>query len=975
MATNLAGRGAEMKWIIVTWLVALVAGCGIPLGCTAQPVNPAQLIPAIQTRERVSIDQDWRFAFGHATDPARDFGYGTRPFFFAKAGYGDGPAAIKFDDRAWRKVDLPHDWAVELPFDPRGDGNHGSKAIGRNFPENSVGWYRKSIDIPSGDLGKRISLVFDGVYRDSTIWVNGHYIGSHPSGYSSFTYDVTDYLNYGGANVIAVRVDASREEGWFYEGAGIYRHVWLTRTSFLHVAQWGTFVQTTVANGDADIAAQVRVRNDSRDAQNFTIEQQVFGPDGPLIAEKTEAPTSVNADTETEITSHISVKNPVLWTLDDPALYSLITIVRKDGEIVDSYTTSFGIRTVTFDPDKGFFLNGQHVELKGVNNHQDFAGVGTAAPDGLILWRLKKLKEIGVNSLRLSHNPPAPELLDAADRLGLLIIDENRIMGTTPEVRGELEALIRRDRNHPSIILWSVGNEEWALEWTELGTRLMDEMQWTVHRLDPTRRTTAAASGSGKGLSLAEDVMGFNYNTQHNIDSFHAEHPEKPSLMTEEGSTTATRGIYFDDPDRVHLAAYDREARPGNSSSIEEAWQFVRKRPFLAGMFVWTGFDYRGETTPFDWPAISSQFGMLDTTGVLKDSGYYLKSIWTDRPMVHLLPHWNWVGKEGQPIEVWAYANTDEVELFLNGHSMGKKPMPSGQHLVWTVPYSPGTLSAIGYSAGKAIATTQVSTTGKASSIKLTTDRPNIAADGKDVAVITVNVCDNVGRPVPIAEDEIQFDVAGPARIIGVGNGDPGSHEADRSAVRYSYVSLTNWHAKPVDSIVDPPEVASDVDTTSWLDPFRWLPPERQPASTKALVLRGEFPAPVVGEDDTLAMYVARLDDEELVFLNGKAVHPSLVEGAWVLNIDRASLKERNNLALVVPTPEGGISRLADASQQGINWATLRIAKSGGPWQRRVFGGYAQLIVQSTGTAGKAIIHAQAAHLKDAEITINLKSQ
>ncbi len=957
-----------MKWVMVMAL-SLFGVLGSAHADTAQTKDPSSLQSSAQ-RERILLDKDWRFAFGDAKDPAKDFGYGTRAFFFAKAGYGDGPAAMTFDDRAWRRLDLPHDWAVELPFDPRGDGNHGSKAVGRNFPENSVGWYRKTIDIPESDRGRRLSLVFDGVYRDSVVWVNGHYIGTQPSGYTSFTYDISDYLNYGGKNVIAVRVDATGEEGWFYEGAGIYRHVWMTKTAPVHVAPWGTFVHSAISKENAEVTAEVAVRNEGHEDQPFTIEQQIHGPDGRLVADQTGVPVRVSGEAESDVSMTINVKDPALWSIDHPQLYKMTTIIRNATGILDTYVTPFGIRTATFDPDKGFFLNGQHVELKGIDNHQDFAGVGVAAPDALIDWRLRQLKKIGVNGLRMSHGPPTPELLDAADRLGFVVIDEHRMMGTTPEIKDELTSLVKRDRNHPSVILWSVGNEEWALEWTELGTRLASEMQWVVHNIDPTRRTTAALSGSSEGVSLADDVAGFNYNTQHKIDLFHAAHPEKPSVMTEEGSTTATRGIYVDDPEHVHLAAYDREARPGQSSSIQEAWQFVHARPFVSGMFVWTGFDYRGETTPFGWPAISSQFGMLDTTGVIKDSGYYLQSVWTDTPMVHLLPHWNWSGREGQPIDVWAYSNADEVELFLNGHSLGRKPMPKDSHLAWSVPYAPGVLSAKAYTQGKLVATSDVPTTGSPASVALSADRPSIKADGRDVSVVTVNICDDQGRIIPTADQEVRFATEGPIRIIGVGNGDPASHEADRPAVRYSFAGLENWRTLALTSVDDRPAVSSSADLGQWRDPFRWLPPEKQPPVTAALAVRGEFAAPALEKGQALRLFLGRLGDQQVVLLNGKEVFPKSEDGSLVLDVDPASLQATNSLTFVVKTPAGGVPKLADASQGGVNWASLRIETPPVPWQRKTFGGYAQVLIQSTGAPGKGVIQATSSGLKDASLDV-----
>ncbi|MBW8735024.1 MAG: beta-galactosidase, partial [Asticcacaulis sp.] len=638
----------------------------IAVVCSLAPGSPARAqqplpggerpVGSSQDRERVRIDGGWRFAFGHAADPAKDFRHGTNPFLGGKAGYGDGPAAPNFDDRTWRLLDLPHDWAVELPFDARGETSHGSKAIGRSFPENSVGWYRRELVIPASDRGRRISLEFDGVYRDSVVWVNGHVMGREPSGYSGFRYDITDYLDYGGRNVVAVRADATGDEGWWYEGAGIYRHVWLTRTDAVHVEHGGTFVRSTVDGDAADLQIDVAVKNDGDADSEFSLEHQVLDPEGRVVATQVLPARNVRADSAVDASSRVRVPAARLWSLETPQLYQLNTLVRRGAKVVDRHVTPFAIRTIRFDPDQGFFLNGRHVKLHGVDIHQDHAGVGTAMPDGLEAFRIRRLKEMGANALRSSHHPPTPELLDACDRLGFLVIDEHRVMGTTPQIRDQLERMVRRDRNHPSVILWSVGNEEWAIENTEIGTRLTREMQSIVRRLDPTRQSTIAASSSGgpEGTAAGSGILGFNYKAQHDIDAMHARFPERPSVVTEEGATTATRGVYVDDPERVHRAAYDRRTGGASTASIEEAWKFNAARPFLAGMFVWTGFDYRGETTPFGWPAVSSQFGMLDTTGVMKDSGWYLKAAWTTAPVVHLLPHWNWSGREGQLIDVRA---------------------------------------------------------------------------------------------------------------------------------------------------------------------------------------------------------------------------------------------------------------------------------------------------------------------------------
>ncbi|WBS05306.1 DUF4982 domain-containing protein [Pseudoduganella sp. SL102] len=944
----------------------------------------AWLLPAgaQAPRERINLDRDWRFAHGHAHDARQDFGHGLRAFFFAKAGYGDGPAAPGFKDAGWRRLDLPHDWAVELPFDARGDTNHGSKAIGRAFPENSVGWYRKTIEIPASDRGRRIALEFDGAYRDSVVWVNGHYLGREPSGYSGFRHDITDYLDYGGTNTIAVRVDATMEEGWFYEGAGIYRHVWLTKTAPLHVAQWGTFVKTAVADGRAAIEVDLSVRNDARQAARFTVEHRILGPDGGTLAHTRAAGLAAGASATAASRQRLVLAKPRLWSLDDPHLYVLRTTLLQDGRTVDSYETRFGIRTVSFDPDKGFSLNGKRIKLQGTNNHQDHAGVGVALPDGLQDWRLKQLKSFGVNAYRTAHHPPTPELLDAADRLGMLVIDEHRMMGTSPEIVSQLERLVRRDRNHPSVILWSVGNEEWALEGKPLGTHLAREMHAIVKRLDPTRRTSVATSSSGRGTSLGADVIGFNYGAQHDVDAFHRAHPGKPATMSEEGSTLTTRGIYLDDRARVHLNAYDRQGRPGNSLSIEEGWRRVQERDWMSGMFIWTGFDYRGETTPFGWPAISSQFGMTDTTGVLKDTAYYLKAWWRPEAMVHILPHWNWPGREGQPVDVRVYSNGDEVELLQDGRSLGRQPMPRDSHLRWSVPYAPGRLEAVAYRRGVRIADTAVATTGTPATVHLSGDTERLAADGRAIAVVWVNVRDREGRLVPTASDRMDFAVTGPPRIIGVGNGDPGSHEADRPAERHAFIPLSGWRTLALEgadaaSAPAAPDVVSalapDADLARWRDPAQWLPPERQPARTPYLVLRGQFDRPRLAPGQGARLFVDQLDPGQQVHVNGVPVKPEIVDGSPAVLLDPALLRDRNSVAYVLPTPPDGVAGMFDRSAGTSRWGSVRVTTPAAPWRRSLFNGWAQVIVQSTGEPGTGTLTATAPGLPPATLQLDVR--
>jgi len=730
-------------------------------------------------REHLLMDFDWRFALGNATDYAKDFGTSTSYFtYFAKTGYGDGAAAPKFNDSAWRKVDLPHDWAVELPFSGSASHSHGYKTIGWQYPETSVGWYRKKFNIPASDLGRKISIQFDGIHRNSMIWVNGFYVGNEKSGYASSVYDITDYLNYGEENTVAVRVDASIEEGWYYEGAGIYRHVWLNKTDRLHVAQYGTFVTSELNGENAELTVRTKIENQYAQSKNFAIEQMLIDANNQQIVSKKLENVGLNGNLENTYFQKIKVEKPILWSLENPYLYKLKTSIIADGQVIDTYTTNIGIRTVRFDPDQGFFLNGKNVKILGTNDHQDHAGVGTAIPDALQEFRVNKLKEMGSNAIRTSHNPPTPELLDACDKLGMLVLDENRLMGINKEHFDLLERFMVRDRNHPSVILWSLGNEEWAIESNEKGARITKTMQKFAQKIDSSRAFTVAISGGwDNGSGKTAQVMGYNYIVQGNIDEHHTKFPWQSGIGTEESNTIGTRGVYVDDKANGHMAASNR--MPENVGT-ESGWKFYAARPFLSGLFFWTGFDYRGEPNPLAWPAVNSQFGIIDLCGFPKDIFYYLKSWWGKEPVIHIMPHWNWKGSEGKNIKVTIYSNADEVELLLNGKSLGKKQMEKNGHLEWGVIYKPGTLVAKGFVKGKLTVSEKVETTDAPAKIALSADRMQLNADGEDVAVITVQLNDMKDRLVPTANDEVTFTLTGPGKIIGIGNGDPASHEAEQ---------------------------------------------------------------------------------------------------------------------------------------------------------------------------------------------------
>ena len=733
---------------------------------------------AVSGRQRVLIDEGWRFAFGHTYDVDRDFGY-SRGEPFGKAGSAPGGLSARFDDSGWRLLDLPHDWVVDLPFVNGKTSNlesHGYKPVGRAYPETTIGWYRKKIDIPATDEGRRIGLEFDGVFRDSEVWVNGHLAATNQSGYMGFRTDITDYVNYGGSNQIVVRVDASQVEGWFYEGAGIYRHVWLTKTAPIHIAPDGVFVTTEIAGQKAWLSVRTTLRNDAGTAVDAQLIQGLDSPDARRLGQ----PVHLGPWESRDVTGLIEQDTPHLWSLDDPYLYRLRSTVRVNDATVDDVSTTVGFRTAAFDKDKGFFLNGTRVEIKGVCDHQDHAGVGSAIPDRLNAWRLEQLKKYGVNALRTSHNPPTPELLDAADRLGILVMDENRLIGSSPEILGQLTRLVMRDRNHPSVIMWSLGNEE-PEQTTPRGARIGATMARTVKALDSTRPVTFAsnAHNNDAGIHTVLDLRGFNYKNISDIDKYRKDHPDQILFGSEEASTVSTRGIYANDPVRTYVSAYDLN-KPNWGATAEDWWTFYDARPWLAGGFVWTGFDYRGEPTPYSWPSINSHFGILDMCGFPKDVAFYYQAWWTREPVLHLFPHWNWQGREGQQIDVWAFSNLDTVELKVNGTSAGRQTMPKDGHVEWKVPYQPGAIEAIGYKAGRAVKTTRIETTGVPARVTLSGDRTTIDADGRDVAVVTVSALDAQGRTVPIADSLVRFALEGAGRIIGVGNGDPSSHEPDR---------------------------------------------------------------------------------------------------------------------------------------------------------------------------------------------------
>ena len=750
-----------------------LAVVGAMLALMAVPVQ------AQSVRETIRLDDGWKFALGNASDPKKDFGCGTEYFnYLTKANsiHNEGPYVMKFDDKDWQEVSVPHDWATTLPFAREASHSHGYKTVGYKYPETSVCWYRKVVNIPAGDLGKHIALRFDGIFRNARVWFNGFYMGTEPSGYATQVYDVTEYVNYGGDNLICVRADATLEEGWFYEGAGIYRDAWLEKTAAVSVAPFGTFVYADLKApyASATIHVETEVNNHSLEAQKCEVSQRLLDADGKEVASMLPVTLSLKGKQTLGCQQQATVQTPHLWSTADPYLYKVETTIKVNGQVTDVYETTTGIREVAFDAERGFLLNGDPLKLKGVNMHQDHAGVGAAIPEALMAWRIQRLKELGCNAYRSSHNPMTPTLLDICDREGMLVIDENRLSGINQEHLRLLENMIRRDRNHPSVILWSDGNEEWGMENTVTGRRVAEAMREYTRLLDPTRHSTIANAGGGemiKGL----DVVGFNYIAQNNVDNRKKANPTWKIVGTEETTGCGTRGVYFNTPDQPgHMVAMNRDTTHHHVENvIERGWKFYDERPWAAGIFYWTGFDYRGEPNPLSYPAHDSEFGILDYCGFWKDEAWYLKSWWTDEPTLHIFPHWNLAGHEGEEIELWAYSNCDEVELTVNGKKLGRQAMPKNGHLKWKAVYKPGKVLATGYKNGRKIMTQTIETTKPASKIVLKSDRRMLTADGRDVAVVTVELQDAKGRVVPDACPALTFRLEGEGRILGVGNGDP----------------------------------------------------------------------------------------------------------------------------------------------------------------------------------------------------------
>jgi beta-galactosidase len=734
-------------------------------------------------RGRLSLNKGWLFHQGDIPFP--EVTGHTMTYQSAKAGAALGAAAQAFDDTGWSEVDLPHDWASHSPISKYAN-------IAQGYRERGFGWYRRHFQVDPADRGKHFELQFDGVSTHCTVWVNGTVVHRNWCGYTSFSADITPLLKYGDEfNSVAVRVDAEAQEGWWYEGAGIYRHTWLVKRSPVHIVTDGVFTQPLRApDGKWSIPAEVTIANSGGKHAKPKVEVTLLDPEGkPVGTASQSCEVAALGGATAKLT--LAVKNPRLWSVDSPTMYSVKTVLKDGDSVLDETVTPAGFRTLRFDAATGFYLNDKPLKIQGVCVHQEHAGVGVAMPDSMWEFRVRKLKEMGVNAIRCSHHPPAAEFLQVCDRLGMLVMDEARNFKTSPEYIRQLEWMVRRDRNHPSVFMWSVFNEE-PFQGTEVGYEMTRRLVAAVKRLDTTRPVTAAMSGgylTPLNVSHAVDVMGFNYH-QKEYDAFHKLYPNLPILRSEDTSGFITRGEYESNMEKQTADSRDTYAARWGATH-RDGWKKIAERPFIAGGFVWTGFDYAGEPTPFEWPSASSSSGIYDLCGFPKSAFFIHQAHWRkDKDVLEVIPHWNWPGREGQSIRVMALSNADTVELFLNGKSLGEKPVDPIDMVEWDVTYEPGVLLAVGKKHGCEVSRKLVETTGDADSLELVPDRNTISGDGRDAMPVTVRAVDAKGREVPTAMNPVKFSLQGGADIIGLGNGDPRCHEPQKGNQRSLFNGL-----------------------------------------------------------------------------------------------------------------------------------------------------------------------------------------
>ena len=732
-------------------------------------------------RTVMNLDYEWRFHRGDiALEEANSH---AASYSGCKAGAVVGPAGKIWNDHDWRTVDLPHDYYAESDFDENNLLSHG-------YRSRSNAWYRKSFLLDESLADKELFICFEGTAVNAEFYFNGSLMERSFSAYTETFFNITDRAYFDGRpNVLSVYIKGLETEGWWYEGAGIYRHVRLYAKEKLHIAHNGIFGKPVLKKGTKNswtVEVETTLENSAYATDSATVRARIFDGEA-LVAEHMAESIAVGADSCRAVLQKLSVSRPTRWDVDNPKLYTLAVEIIKDGECIDKETARIGFRTFSIDAEKGFFLNGRPLKIKGTCNHQDHAGVGVGVPDSVQYYRIKRLKEMGTNAYRCAHNLPAKEVLDACDELGLIVMDENRRFESRTEVLEYLDIMVKRDRNHPSVIFWSLFNEE-PLQNTEEGSKIFRRMKSRVLKLDDSRLLVGAMNGSSmEGAGLDMDVTGINYCIGA-VDKLHALHPEQPIIGSENNSAVSTRGCYATDRESAQvLSCYDEETVKWGQL-IKETWDFTRKRDYFAGIFIWTGFDYRGEPTPFAWPSVSSQFGIMDTCGFAKDSFYFNKACFTEKPMVHLLPHWT--HKKGEKVRVMAVSNCEEAELFLNGRSLGRKPVDACAPAEWQVEFTPGRISAKAYRRGKCVAKAEQRTAGKPYSIRLTPATSALKNDGADTAIVNCCVVDKHGVVVPYANNLIRFNIEGDGYVRGVGNGDPNSHELDNVPYRRAFAGM-----------------------------------------------------------------------------------------------------------------------------------------------------------------------------------------
>ena len=772
-----------------------------------------------EAREKINFDKGWRFVLADSAEMSK----------------------AKYDDSSWRTLNVPHDWAIEGDFSASApSGNSGGALPG------GVGWYRKSFEVAATDKDKQFYIDFDGVYMNAKVWINGQLLGQRPYGYSSFRYDLTPHLKFGAKNIVAVRVDNSDQpNSRWYSGCGIYRHVWLVKTEKIHVAHWGTHV---VAEGNK-VNVTVSIDNNTTSQQPVVVKNRIISPTGIQVASISKKLSLSPGAKSQSSSSQLTVSRPQIWSCETPHIYKVVTTIEKGGKVVDTYETPTGFRTFKFDAEKGFSLNGKSMKINGVCQHHDLGCLGAAVNEDALHRQLRILKEMGTNAVRCSHNPPAPELLAMCDTMGLIVMDESFDMWRRRKTKNDyarffdewaerdLTDLVLRDRNHPSILMWSIGNEvleQWSSadadtlsaeqanlilnaghdastlsHGTEMSVNslLCKNLCDIIRRLDNTRPITAGCNEPDPKNHLfksgALDIIGFNYHHQW-VKDVPQNFPGKPFIFSESVSALQTRGFYMMPSDSVYKApiewwlpyqdpsfqcsAYDN-MHASWSSTHEETWDVVKHNDFVGGQFIWTGFDYIGEPTPYGFPARSSYFGIVDLAGFPKDSYYMYQSEWTDKQVLHLFPHWNWL--DGQDIDLWCYYNNaDEVELYINGRSQGVKSKKNAReyHLMWRVKFEPGEVKAVARKNGKVVAEKTIRTAGAPSQLRMTSDRTRFGnnPNGDNLAFITVEVLDKNGNLCPRAEDQVFFEIEG-GRIVGVDNGNPISMERFKDTKRKAF--------------------------------------------------------------------------------------------------------------------------------------------------------------------------------------------